>query len=272
MSSVYRTPDFLTPPWGMFFLLLIVGVAIAGVGNKITQSGEKERQKDDDAVARQIVARVSIGDPPHYDFALYLRPFSIDGTIINPRDGQNLFDLDQHYRPGDDTLERLLADALRRTYKTVALGIPDGEISGVGQAGLLDNWQTRVGLLMERANLIFVCPSDEPGVVWEMREIVTKNLWDKVVFLMPWYTHGIVNPLFPAIESSSKSTTDEYAKQWDVMRVNYRKNFSVNIPAYDQSGGVFRFTDQNEICVFRKFTSRVTPVALVRATNSIMEK
>ena len=267
ISSVYRTP---TPPWGSFFVLWICGFAIAAMGHTIAKSGEKSRQKENDEIAREITEQVTLGKSPNLEFALYLRPFSIDGEIKNPRDTQNFFDLEQHYRPGDDTLERLLSDAVNRTYKTVAFGFPRSEIPGVGHIGLFVDWQMRIQMLMKEASLIFVCPSIDAGVLWEVEEITKNNMLDKVVFLMPWFPHNVENSLFPSINSSPENSIDEYAKQWNIMVKSYGDMFLFDVPAYDESGGVFRYEGKEKRCVFRKVNSPVTPRALARAINSVL--
>src|SRR5262249_13570850 len=143
-------------------------------------------------------------------FSLYLRPFDIEGKLlVEPqREYVSVFSWwGMVDRPGKDALERLLADAVKRTAPLVGLG-SHGKIEfGFGSAGLAPDWKDRVSKIMETASYIFVVPSAHEGTLWELGEIKKKGYFDKSVFIMPR-----VDPPF------QYSGAQDYKQVWDEAR------------------------------------------------------
>ena len=227
-------------------------------------------QNADDALARQVVDEVSSGCQPKRKYALYLRSFIIDTSISHTRYSGNIFDLDQAYRPGKQTLERLLGGALRGTYVTVALGMSSDGVFGVGQAGIFSDWQIKVEALIKYASLIFINPSLNSGILWEVRNVVNNVEMERVVFIMPWFPHDIGDSYFPDVNSSDKHSAEAYALEWNKLGKEYKERFALDMPTYNKEGAMFRYKGAEKKLVYQSLNGDKNPRSFARKINAVL--
>src|SRR5262249_27589061 len=163
-------------------------------------------------------------------------------------------------RPGKDALERLLADAVKRTAPLVGLG-SHGKIEfGFGSAGLAPDWKDRVSKIMETASYIFVVPSVHEGTLWELGEIKKKGYFDKSGFIMPR-----VDPPF------QYSGAQDYKQVWDEARAACEREHGIDLPEYVSSGALFRFDEQSRVCRVEG-SLEARPREVAKAINKLREE
>ena len=245
--------------WDRAFLGLLVGVLFLGLGMFISYQRIKADQYERTKESMRILNNVLEGRNDR-NFALYLRPFELDGKITVNQIDRGLFSFENLDRPGVDPIERLLADALIKTYPTVALGVPVSEISGVGHVGLLTKWQNAVVLLLHSAKLIVIVPSNNNSTLWEIKQVVQFGYLSKTVFLMP-SKRRIYN-----------YDRDCYIEEiWESARIAVKDKVCLDFPKYNASGAVFRFREADQSTIFHELNSWPTPRSFAKVVNKLLD-
>jgi hypothetical protein len=166
-----------------------------------------------DATTQQSVGK-------DHSFGLYLRPFFSTGKIrVNLlRDASMDWDF-----------ETLFAYSLKGYLPIIALGQP-GEHLGAGRIETQDDdWQALASDLIERADCIYIIPSNRPGTLWEMKYLKENHLLDKTIFIMP-------------PEARIAGNEGLFSSHWDVTKVS-ASEFGICLPKYDSQGMLFALTD-----------------------------
>lgn len=232
-----------TIDWGTAFIYIIIGGGIYLFGHLIGTNSVDADQGKIDTGAIDV-----FGNPEKFRkaYSLYLRPFKIDGSIILNRSNTNLFDWDQIDRPGDDGIERILADALQRTAPLVALG-GEHKIIGPANAGRFDDWKKRITSTMEAATYILIIPSFHDGTLWEIGEIIKQGHTHKAIFVIPPSNHMI-----------QFQSAINFSEMWDRTIERCKEAYGITIPNYSDAGAMFLLNENLEIENFTKFKGYTT--------------
>lgn len=240
--------------WGMVLLYCLLGLPVLVSGGAISSAGSESEQTGRNDEATDILTGGNKQEP----FALYLRPFKLDGALVLETSGRNLFSWENYDRPGDDTMERVLTDALARSLPLVGLG--GGTItSGFGGAGLMDNWQSVILEAMQRAECIFYIPGDSPGALWEVEQLAESAIIGKTAFIMP-----------PLVDVIQNEKTEDVSKKWARLGETILQISGLNIPEYDSSGLFFGFN--RDLSLKKKVTiKKLEPRSLAKKINQFFE-
>lgn len=230
-QSQYRT---IADDLWLNALIISIGILIYAFGAGITTSAQHLWQSRLDRIAKTAV---KTGDFKRY--ALYLRPFEVDGaTLPQP----NRFDLYEYF--GTSSLIRSITEALDRTCPLVGLGDRGNNPFGFGNAGYLENdWEKRAKRAIETSKLIILLPGPSSGVLWEIGQILEAKCMHKTVFVMPPNSEIAV------------STNFQIKKFWENTTYEIKQKYDIDIPEYTDSGGLFVFHEMT--CRFSTFDRKM---------------
>lgn len=212
---------------------------------------DRFRQKAEDRLAR--IAFIELASGASVRFSLYLRAFDTTGQIrsgsgnsflsryravvsylaseiwASIRDSKE--DRSESYsqlfvsRRNHAEIEAAISHDIRSEMPLVALGMHDNR-DGAGKVSTTDeHWKDTVTLLINKAERIFCVPDDNPGTLWEVKQLKFLGALDRTVFIMP----------------SSKMLPDRHASfptDWAHMAESVR-NEGLHFPDYDPAGGFF---------------------------------
>ncbi len=178
-----------------------------------TRSPRIQQARNELAACLASTMKSAAGEISH---SVYLRSFDITGRfgLQAPRSAA-LSHLDTE-------LEGLLADVFWSFNSCfIAVGQPRDDF-GAGHLPAPDaNWQEHVDALVAYGDFIVLVPATSTGVAWELRLLARRELWDRVLFVMPWQQPELMNPEFWA------RTRDECAE------------LGLKLPEYDSRGAMF---------------------------------
>ncbi|MDM0110515.1 hypothetical protein QTI66_00010 [Variovorax sp. J22R133] len=214
-------------------------------------------------------------------FSLYLRPLFVTGQIltdatvlwklISIMTGGYLRNLDLMLRDLEVGITRI--NLPNRLLLSVA-----GDLAPLGAARIKlqdeSNWREAIRVLVERAELIYVTPLDQPGVRWELEHIVNSRLLQRTLFIMPGF--GYVTRVSPTI-SEDPTLADIAAVEtfghmglrlislaadrglrlaqfervdlesyWERSRSTFSE-LGLHLPPYRRTGAIFYFDERDEV-------------------------
>lgn len=260
-----RAQSFGTPyDFGTMIVFGIPGLVVLAIGYSMLQKKEEKETTDDSIFARRIFDQLALRldkspfTTPITAFSLYLRPFDIAESLTISRDTANLFDWDLYARPGQDSFERVLAEALSGTAPLVGLGAEAQQLGGAGRAGLKDNWQLAISEAMSCATFIFVVPATNDGTMWELQQIAERKLFHKTVFVMPPSGYRV---------KSERYSLDTWI---EVSETVFGKT-GLRFPAHEINGALFAF-DANGALAGTLELGPLTPDRIAHAANGVLQK
>lgn len=177
-------------------------VIVSGIGllcavlfdDDVASADSKARQRRRE---RNAAALIATRGTDGRRFSLYLRPFASTGgvkilgkastrkrgmTHTSMFGGSHVSHTVEHW----EDLETVLADALGGRSPLVALGRPGEHIGAALVAVSDEEWQSLVRQLADRAELIFLLPSKDPGTAWELACVLQDpRLLAKTVVVLP---------------------------------------------------------------------------------------
>ncbi|MGJ8681030.1 hypothetical protein [Paraglaciecola sp.] len=183
-------------------VLSVVAIVMAGLFIKglflLWRNSSLASKLKDDAAVRVFEQNLA--------FSLLLRPFDFDGFIpVLPNGTDSIADLQEHnhknaklssfemtefdYMNLDAPVELfdLVSNAIVSAGTLLAVG--ERKSDHIGGPGLLQvedgNWKESVAQYMQKTSCIIIMPWPTEGTLWEVNEIITHNLMDKTVFIMP---------------------------------------------------------------------------------------
>ena len=246
---------------GTTLFSILIATPFLALGAWASGRGQAQIQTERNLQAREVLESAAspptAENRPAQDIALYLRPFKVDGVFVTDHRSMNIFNMDQYDRTGTDALERILGDAVARSYTTVSVASGNVEISGVGQVEKLENWQEDVSSLIDLSSIIFVTPLPSENTFWEIGEIVKTGALSRAVFIMPTQ-HSTVDPDF------------EVDSEWDNARQAIRTRIGLSLPRYDAGGGFFRFRDVDSAPDFVSANTGGSPNSVAKAINRLI--
>jgi hypothetical protein len=237
-----------------------VGAALVTAGNSLSHSVAKDKKDILDEFAEKVFSalqrRISEGAECPYEFSLYLRPFDAFGWFSIPEVKQAYH---HNERAGRDDLERIVSDALEKSFPVVGLGgSSDPEYLGPGSAGYSDDWRSLISAGIEQASLIFVVPSARDATLWEIGEIIRLNQLTKAIFVMP----RIASPII-------YKGPEPYPIIWERAQSACKRDHGLDLPHYNPSGGAFQFVARSHDCTFVAFNG-MTPTKVARDLNKLI--
>ena len=182
---------------GKFFVALKISalaMTVASVGGAVSKLDKHLIQRRRNIFAAQILRYLRQGKPlrpGRDDYVVYLRPFFTTGQmpLENPsRRFLRIFPVMPHYfvrryEPPASDLEAVIVLLVERLGKLIAIGQP-GEQVGSGRVASDDDcWRDDVAMLIERARLLVMIPSERPGTSWEMQFVRNCGHLGKCLFL-----------------------------------------------------------------------------------------
>lgn len=242
--------------WSVFWTQLAIALPIIMVGYSLSAAADEKEQSQKNTLAQNLLDKINSNEPAP-DFALYLRPFSVDGELELDQSHLNIFNYELYDRPGSDTIERILSDAIKETYPLVGLG-DNQSLLGAGLAKTHDDWKATIHAAIKSAKLIFTIPSASDGTLWEIKEIIATEALDKTIMIMP-STRWLI------YKSGNYSTT------WEAARERISEACGATIPAYDPIGGIFQLGIDGRVVKFEKTNFPLEPSKLARLFNKILE-
>lgn len=246
----------------------VIGLLVSSAGQHISSSAMRDQHEESNAVAKTIVDELDQKDAAGENdaergssrrFALYLRPFQIDGKFATdtPKTGAfvDVFQWEQYDRAIADGLERVISDACAKTAPLIGLGSPEEGFGGVGIAGTFDDWQARIQKAIDEAYIIFMVPAPNAGTLWEVGQVFARNAAWKTMFIMP-------------STSGAFSFTDEldYAAYWEQARQATKTELGIDLPSYRKSGALFRWGPDRRLIV--SALNAHTPRGFARDVNA----
>jgi hypothetical protein len=247
--------------WRIAVVFSLVGGGIVTLGTFLTNQGLKTEQVAADRYANAVVGGEDNVPEQPYLFSLYLRPFDISGVFRIRPPPTDVFNWDQYDRPGDDALERLLADAVIRTAPLVGLG-PRGDVEfGFGSAGFVADWKDKIRESMDAAAFVFVVPAANEGTLWEIGEIKSRSHFDKAIFIMP-----------PTVAPFVCLSLRDYTCAWEGAREACARKHELRLPPYSPSGMLFQIAaDSNgELGVVGVEFKGSSPRKVARSINKLL--
>lgn len=138
---------------------------------------------------RRVMMRTVATQPPEQGpFILYLRNFSDDYLTMRSTGRGRLGLLDRVFMRRRESFEEIVTHLLGQSGQVLAVGRP-GELlpSGLGARRLYfgDDWQERVGELINDADTVVLSLGRSQGLVWEMERLFDFGVLHKTVFVMP---------------------------------------------------------------------------------------
>jgi hypothetical protein len=247
----YNRPGPMEWAWVLYGIAF--GAPFLAAGSWVSSKAGEATQAQRDQEARAVLERDNTEGESA--FALYLRPFKVDGTFIADHSTGNLFDLDQYDRTGIDAMERIIGDALAKSYKTIAIGGGAHEVTGFGQVDRLENWQEKVSALIQRAAMVVALPLMTEYTMWEIGEIIERGALTRTIFVMP---------------SAGMAQGEGLFQEWALAREEVARRFSLELPDYESSGGLFRFERGKGAPRFVKANTLGSPRAVAKAMNRVI--
>lgn len=241
--------DFASDPWALW---LVLGLAFAAKATRKWHGSLTQHYLD--ALAASVVM-----SPKSAPFWLYLRPFTLDGSMPEGRPYQGLleiFSLDSGVRD----FEELLRQAIQGNGRAclVALGRQDG-YQGAGRATVPDTeWRKSFEALSAHARRIVVIPAGG-SVSWEVESLMSQGLLEKVVFLMPALSRSKMR-----FSLSGPYERDRGAQFWSEA-TREMDELGLAMPDYRKGGMVFTLTSdgaQNRLGALKSLKPRVLRRAL----------
>lgn len=232
---------------------VLVGGAISGLGSLCFEKASKAEQKEVDSFVERIIESKDFKP----GFWLYLRPFELDQRISTDHSSSNIFDLEQYTRSGKDSLERILGDSIRNNFRLVGFGLPSDSISGFGRLGLHEDWKLKVSELMNKAALILVLPSSNPGTRWEIEELVENKYLSKTIFIMPPSTAKV-------------ELEQDLVEHWNSNIEALNRYTGLDFPSYDPKGCIFAFDKTSK--VYGVAGIPMDPRGLAKAFNQLFDQ
>ena len=154
-------------------------------------------------------------------YNLYLRPFYTAGKLLETSISYPIESIaEKQYIE----FETLFAEALEPFSPLVALGKVSRQIG----AGIVEcdesDWQEKFKLLALGANFIFIFPSYQPGILWEIKWILDNELIEKCFFIMP---------------RNSNNSKINWSVEWTNISNNL-KRIDLHMPKYQPNGMIFK--------------------------------
>jgi hypothetical protein len=165
--------------------------------------------------------------PPYF---LHLHPFNTISQL-------NVSDLSGAM---DDT-EEVIANATSPIGHTIALGLSNENRFGPGRLRSTDDkWQSHVELLAEKCERIFLIPSTQLGIRWEIDLVRARGWLRKTVFVMP-----------------PDSASVNMRRIWMEIREDLARS-ALKLPRYDGTGMLFVMSDEGTCKARLDFPQRNT--------------
>jgi threonine/homoserine/homoserine lactone efflux protein len=100
-------------------------------------------------------------------------------------DGQQVALLDEQGLPV--TLEEVLVERLARHGPVIAVGSPGERLPPIGASReyVSGDWRARVTQLIDNAGVIVVLLDRTPGLLWEIRQVVTRRREERLLIIVP---------------------------------------------------------------------------------------
>jgi len=251
-------------PLGLLFLGSVVSMLLVSLGATVSLTRIDDlRQEIEDRLARIAFIELASGLPTR--LSLYLRAFDTTGQIrassgnsfLNryiavmsyfgsevwaaaTKSRENAYDelgrpaplsrsekYEQLFvsRRNHAELEAAIAHDTRRDMPLVALGLKDNR-DGAGKVSTTDEeWKESVSLLISIAERIFCVPDDNPGTLWEVKQLKFLCAIDRTIFIMP------SSKMLP-------DRQDSFPADWAHM-VELVRSEGLYFPDYDPAGGFF---------------------------------
>lgn len=124
----------------------------------------------------------------------------------------------------------MLSDALAASLPVVGLGRRRGASLGFSAVGYVEDWKPVISRSIQRAELVFVLPSDNAGTQWEIGEIVSLGALKKTVFVMPSAAY-------------LKTTEKKFRDKWNAGVQKLCNECGLQLPEYSAQGMLFSMTD-----------------------------
>lgn len=191
---------------GIALIVILAALVLGALGLGLLSRRSKQRQQQE---LRQ-----------QERFVLYLRPFTFDmKTDVS---------LQRSGHKGPITPGTPFEEALGAMCLEVGLGIKSvGPVAGQYGVDAIKSddasWQSVVGDLMERAELIIFVPGPGPGCSWEIEQIASSRGLQKTVWVMP---------------PGSLTHEGDMACNWSELD---RNAFPDQPPPYDKAGALFAY-------------------------------
>lgn len=215
---------------------ILVGVVVAAVfalpallGLFISYFYEKGQQRLRDERATMVLSKVKEGEKCEY--SLFLRAFVTTGKMpqVLPRSHFEFLGGVKAY----DNMEYLVARATEHTAPLIALGNTDEEMRAGRIAASEENWKGIFDLLAPHAKVLLLLPSETQGTQDEIDWIRDRQLWNKVILLMP-----------------REDRSYKWAELWESMRPNLKK-IGLDLPQYRKCGMVFWVNERGQLKLFQ---------------------
>jgi hypothetical protein len=220
---------------------------LANQANKLDIRRDMRRRSEIANEIKELALTAPADEVP--PFALYLRPFLSTGRLVAQVLPSDLKPMD---RPVHLDFETVLERAFMGELDLIALGKPEDILEGISRLNIPDEgWQEVVRALADRASFIFFVPLLREGTMWELRELKTRNLLGKTVFIMPQMQIQQPNNVWVATEQEdaweasgvwSYDAAEHYIdfqEEWMKVREHILQSEGMELPRYCRWGGLF---------------------------------
>lgn len=223
--------------------LFFIGLALLVIGRSSTRFSMLNDQEYKDTNA---TLSFEIND--FSGRSLFLRPFKTDGGFVI----QSSFEHDYGI-VGQKSLMRTIADAVEPTCPLLAVGERGGLDFSFGATGQrLNDWQQKISIAIETADLIILIPGADEGVIWEVGEIIKQEALSRTLFIMP--------PLYGS--ENWKKTTD---------KINH--HHQISLPKHTIYGAIFTFSNVEELKSFQEIDDKFleSPFRAATLINKVLQ-
>ena len=241
-STVRLWPDLSLLLLVLLAVFTVFGLLLLGLGS-VSFVFERRQQRRRDARAAEILLAVQGGERRHY--SLYLRGFDTMGQLRDTVD---------EYEGAIDS-EVLIGTVVESTMPLIALGRPGVDYFGAGRIATTDaSWKSDFKVLVRKAGVVFLVPSDGPGTIFELEHIHRHDFWFKTVLVMP-----------------RGGRRYGWEERWESTRAQV-KDFGVSLPAFEWSGAVFTLGPMGEVQAFQPISEKGVVAAIAHVLSGLLSE
>jgi hypothetical protein len=253
---------YLGYPFWKLMLCWLAAVMIGGIVNAVRKSEEEAERSRRIARAREFERKVLSGEKGH-EFALYLRPFRVTGTLEAQQVSDEADPLD---------FETILAAAVRPKLRL--LGLNKRRYTKILGADYLYHgceWEDVVRRLAHAARIIFVLPGVGTTIDKEIKGLRHQRLLSKCVFIMPETMTGKGWQFYTAVPTTVKHTEYrdiDHSGDWAAAQ-QAMLELGLALPAYLPEGALFTLHDDGRLKVIARLHLAGTPWKVRRIRKAL---
>jgi hypothetical protein len=269
--TILLVPVAVTPYWIGYYLgypfwklmLCWLAAVLIGVVVNAVRQAEEESEGARRAVRARGFERAVLSDENGHQFALYLRPFRLTGTLEAQQLSEAADPLD---------FETILAAAVRPKLRLLGLNTQQyTKILGADYVYHGNEWEDVVRRLARAAQVVFVLPGVGTTVDKEIKWLREERLLSRCVFIMPETMTGKGWQFYTAVPSTVKRTDYcdiDHSADWAAAQ-QAMLELGLALPDYRPEGALFTLRDEGRLNALAPLHLAGTPWKVRRVRKAL---